>query len=304
MSDAHISRRQLWALVALTLMWGTNWPMMKYSLRELSPLYFRALTMSFGALWLFSFYRMKGVRMWPQGREWRSVATLGLPNVLGWHTMAILGVKELASGRAAILGFTMPIWTVLLGVLFFKEKLTRRIGLAVLAVALAIGLLTFNELTALAGKPLGIVWMEGAALSWAAGTLLMRRAHLTIPMETLTVWMLILASVCLWLFAAVLEPWPTWQFSAPMWGSLAYGALINYGFAQIIWFGLARHLPPATSAMSIMAIPLIGTASATLIVGEVPGWQDAAAMLCVMAAIAAVLLPSRSKSTTTASSPD
>ncbi|NCP82624.1 MAG: EamA family transporter [Comamonadaceae bacterium CG_4_9_14_0_8_um_filter_57_21] len=285
-------------------MWGTNWPMMKYSLRELSPLYFRALTMSFGALWLFSFYRMKGVRMWPQGREWRSVATLGLPNVLGWHTMAILGVKELASGRAAILGFTMPIWTVLLGVLFFKEKLTRRIGLAVLAVALAIGLLTFNELTALAGKPLGIVWMEGAALSWAAGTLLMRRAHLTIPMETLTVWMLILASVCLWLFAAVLEPWPTWQFSAPMWGSLAYGALINYGFAQIIWFGLARHLPPATSAMSIMAIPLIGTASATLIVGEVPGWQDAAAMLCVMAAIAAVLLPSRSKSTTTASSPD
>jgi len=303
-SGAHISRRQLWALVALTLMWGTNWPMMKYSLRELSPLYFRALTMSFGALWLFSFYRMKGVRMWPQGREWRSVATLGLPNVLGWHTMAILGVKELASGRAAILGFTMPIWTVLLGVLFFKEKLTRRIGLAVLAVALAIGLLTFNELTALAGKPLGIVWMEGAALSWAAGTLLMRRAHLTIPMETLTVWMLILASVCLWLFAAVLEPWPTWQFSAPMWGSLAYGALINYGFAQIIWFGLARHLPPATSAMSIMAIPLIGTASATLIVGEVPGWQDAAAMLCVMAAIAAVLLPSRSKSTTTASSPD
>ena len=304
MNGAHISRRQLWALVALTLMWGTNWPMMKYSLRELSPLYFRALTMSFGALWLFSFYRMKGVRMWPQGREWRSVATLGLPNVLGWHTMAILGVKELASGRAAILGFTMPIWTVLLGVLFFKEKLTRRIGLAVLAVALAIGLLTFNELTALAGKPLGIVWMEGAALSWAAGTLLMRRAHLTIPMETLTVWMLILASVCLWLFAAVLEPWPTWQFSAPMWGSLAYGALINYGFAQIIWFGLARHLPPATSAMSIMAIPLIGTASATLIVGEVPGWQDAAAMLCVMAAIAAVLLPSRSKSTTTASSPD
>jgi len=134
--------------------------------------------------------------------------------------------------------------------------------------------------------------------------LLMRRAHLTIPMETLTVWMLILASVCLWLFAAALAPWPAWQFSAPMWGSLAYGALINYGFAQIIWFGLARHLPPATSAMSIMAIPLIGTASATLIVGEVPGWQDAAAMLCVMAAIAAVLLPSRSKSTTTASSPD
>ena len=288
-----ISRKQVWALVALTLMWGINWPMMKYSLRELSPLYFRALTMSFGALWLYSFYRFKVVRMMPHGAEWRSVVTLGLPNVLGWHTLAILGVKELASGRAAILGFTMPIWTVLLGVLVFKEKLTKRIGLAVLAVALAIGLLTFNELTALTGKPLGIVWMELAALSWAAGTLMMRRAHLSMPMETLTVWMLILASACLWLLAAVTEPWPAWEFSGPMWGSLVYGALINYGFAQIIWFGMARHLPPATSAMSVMAIPLVGTLSATLIVGEVPHWQDFVAVLCVMAAIAAVLMPPR-----------
>jgi drug/metabolite transporter (DMT)-like permease len=286
-----ISRKQLWSLVALTLMWGINWPMMKYSLRELSPLYFRALTMSCGAFWLYGFYRLKGIRMWPQASEWRTVVTLGLPNVLGWHTLAILGVKELASGRAAILGFTMPIWTVLLGIVVFKEKLTKRIGLAVLAVALAIGLLTFNELTAITGKPLGIVWMELAALSWAAGTLMMRRAHLTMPVETLTVWMLILASICLWGLAALLEPWPAWQFSGPMWGSLVYGALINYGFAQIIWFGLARHLPPATSAMSIMAIPLVGTLSATLIVGEVPHWQDYVAVLCVMAAIAAVLMP-------------
>jgi len=299
LSAHHITRRQLWALVALTLMWGTNWPMMKYSLRELSPLYFRAFTMSLGALWLYSYYRVRGVRMLPQGVEWRSVMTLGLPNVLGWHTMAILGVKELASGRAAILGFTMPIWTVLLGVLFFGERLTHRVALAAVAVALAIGLLTFNELTALAGRPLGIMWMEGAALSWAFGTLLMRRAHLTVPMEALTVWMLILASICLWVFAAVLEPWPSWQFTTPMWGSLAYGALINYGFAQIIWFGLARHLPAATSAMSIMAIPLIGTASATLIVGETPGWQDFTAMLCVMGAIAAVLLPPRKRATST-----
>lgn len=69
--------------------------------------------------------------------------------------------------------------------------------------------------------------------------------------------------------------------------------LINYGFAQIIWFSLARNLPPATSAMSVMAIPLIGTLSATFIVGEVPHWQDYAAVALVMSAIAAVLLPAR-----------
>ena len=292
-----IRRRQLLALVAITLMWGFNWPMMKYSLREMSPLYFRALTMTAGATWLFVFYRVRGVRMLPQGDEWGTVVKLGLPNMLGWHTAAILGVKELASGRAAILGFTMPIWTVLIGTLFLGEKLTARIAVAVVAVAAAIGLLISHEVVTLSGRPAGILWMELAALLWAIGTILMRRTRITLPVEALTVWMMVLTCLCLWTFAFAMEPWPSWQFSGAMWGSLAYGAFINYGFSQIIWFGMARDLPPATSAMSIMAVPLIGTLGATVIVGEWPHWEDYVAMVFVMAAIAAVLLPKRQTGT-------
>ena len=293
-----INQRQLLALIALTLMWGINWPMMKFSLRELSPMYFRALTMTAGALFLYSWYRARGLRMLPQGAEWKSVVGIGIPNMLGWHTVSILGVKELASGRAAILGFTMPIWTVLIGALFLGERLTRRTVFAAIAVAVAIVLLTSSEFTALSGRPLGVLWMEIAAVSWAIGTLMMRRARLTLPIETLTVWMMILTSACLWLIALASEPWPSWAFSGAMWASLAYGAFINYGFAQTLWAGLARHLPPATSAMSVMAIPLVGTLSATLIVGEWPHWQDYLAIVFVMLAIAAVLLPPRHRRTT------
>lgn len=292
-----ISRRQLLSVLVLTLMWGVNWPMMKISLGEISPMYFRAITMSCGALWLFAYYRARGLRMLPEGREWRSVVMLGLPNMLGWHTVSILGVKELASGRAAILGFTMPIWTVLISVWFLGERLTRRVAFAAIAVGLAITLLVSQEFTALAGRPLGIVWMEIAAVLWAIGTLMMRRSRLTLPLETLTVWMMILTSLCLWIIAFVSEPWPQWHFSALMWFSLGYGVVFNYGFAQIIWAGLARNLPPSTSAMSIMAVPMVGTLAATLIIGERPLWQDYVAMLFVMAAIAAVLTPTRTQST-------
>ena len=62
------------------------------------------------------------------------------------------------------------------------------------------------------------------------------------------------------------------------------------GIAQVVWFGLARTLPPTASAFSIMAVPLVGTASAIAIVGEVPGWQDWAAALFVVLAIASALL--------------
>lgn len=291
-----LSRKQLLALVVLTLMWGVNWPVMKLSLRELSPLYFRAFTMTLGAAWLYVFFRARGVRMQPEPHEWGTVAKLALPNMLGWHALSIFGVQELSSGRAAVLGFTMPVWTVLLGAAFFGQRLSRRTLAATVLVLAAIGLLLAHELRHLAGRPLGVVWMELAALSWALGTLMMRRAHVTLPTEALVVWMMLLTSATLWLLAALFEPWPSWSFSLPMWVSLAYGVLINYGLAQVIWFGLARDLPPATSAMSVMAIPLIGTLSATVIVGEWPYWQDGVAVALVMAAIAAVLLPARTAS--------
>ena len=163
------SRAQLVALVALTLVWGLNWPLMKFSLRELSPLYFRAVTMTGGALMLLGWYRLRGVPMrLPRDTFW-PVVGLALPNIFGWHLFSILGVQELASGRAATLGFTMPIWTVLLAALFFGQGLSHRAIVGMASAGAAVALLVAHEVTALAGRPLGVLWMQLAAVSWALG---------------------------------------------------------------------------------------------------------------------------------------
>ena len=293
-----ISRQQLIGLVGITLMWGINWPMMKIALREVSPMYFRGVTMGLGAVWLLFYFRFQGLRLWPANRrEWRDIVLLGIPNMFLWHALSIMGVMSLPSGRASILGFTMPVWTVVIGVMFMGAQFTPRIIAAVIATLAAIGLLISHEFTALQGQPMGILWMELGALSWAIGTLWMRRISFTMPVQSLTVWMMLISSPLILLVAAGTETWPTWELSPLAWGSLAYAVLINYGFAQIIWFGMARDLPASTSAMSIMAVPVVGTLSASLLIGELPHWQDYAAMVCVVLAIAAVLLPPRAVAT-------
>lgn len=285
--------RNLVALALLTLMWGVNWPVMKLGLREMSPLYFRALTMSGGLLLLMLWYRLSGhtLRL-PAGTLGR-VALLAAPNILGWHALSIFGVQALASGRAAILGFTMPIWTVLIGVLFFREKMTRQLWLATGCAAGAVVLLLWHELATMSGRPAGMGWMLSAAVSWALGTLLLKRLGSPVPTEALTVWMIGLAVPVFWLLAFTLEPLPAWHFSPQMWGVLAYSSAINYGVAQIIWFSIARSLPPTASALSIMFIPVIGLGSAILLAGEVPYGEDFAAVVLIIIALAATLLVPR-----------
>jgi len=285
-----LNARQLTGLVLLTLMWGLNWPMMKLGLREWSPLWFRAVTMAGGALVLMAYYRRQGIPLLPRGFEqWRSVIVLGLPNVMGWHGLSIIGVAHLPAGRAAILGFTMPVFTVLLAVLFYGERFTARLALAVTAVLIAIALLLWNEVHALAGSPVGIAWMQAAAFCWALGTVWMQRARLTLAPETLVIWMLGLSSLALGGVAAVLEPAPQWHFTGMTWAVLLWSMLLNYGAAQVIWFAMARTLPASTSAMSVTAVPIVGILSSILI-GEWPSWQDGLAILCVVVAISAVLL--------------
>lgn len=56
----------------------------------------------------------------PTSRFWPLIK-LAVPNVLIWNMMIILGVRMLPSGRAAILGYTMPIWAVLASCLVYRE---------------------------------------------------------------------------------------------------------------------------------------------------------------------------------------
>lgn len=282
-----ITRRHAGLLVALTLMWGLNWPMMKYTLRAVEPLTFRALTMGGGVLVLAAWLGLRGQPLALPRAALRPVALLTLPNIVGWHLGSIIGLTQLGAGRAAILAFTMPVWTMLLGALLFAQPLARRAWAASTFALAAVALLAAQELTALAGRPLGVLWLQGAAASWALGTLLMRRIQVPLTSEALTLWMMALGTLVFAALALAFEPAPQpGAWGAGTWVALAWGIVVNFGIAQMLWFALARELPPQASTFSLMSVPLVGVVTSALTLGEVPRDTDWAAALCIALAIA------------------
>lgn len=280
-------------LVLLTLCWGLNWPIMKLGATSFPPLTFRTISM-WGGLpliaavlwWLRLPWRI-------ERRDWRELLWLTVTNMLVWHVVAILAVGVLSSGRAAILGYTMPIFSVLWGLACFGQRLTARHWLGVGAAALGVALLLWNEFGRMAGQPLGALGMLAAAACWALGTQQLRRTRIEAPILAIAFWMTVLTTVAMTLLCVVFEH-DRWQRpGAPVTMAIAYNAVLIFGFAQPAWFFLARTLPPIASTLSVMMIPVLGTFAGAWWLGEVLQWQDWAAMGLMMVAIATVLWPAR-----------
>jgi len=261
--------------------------------RDFPPLSFRTISMIGGlpVLWLAA--RVQGASLAIPKGKLGEIVRLAVPNMLLWHVFMILGVKLLSSGRAAILGYTMPVWAVLCGLVFFGERPTRA---AWTGIACALGgalLLLSSEFAALAGNPLGTVFALIAAAGWGYGTVAMKRSNLAMPTISLTFWMLALTSAAMAVACFVLER-EAWHVpdSGTAW-AIVYNAVIIFGFAHVVWFQLARTLPPIASSLSVMMIPVLGVFSGAWMLGETPHWQDYVAMGLILAAMSTVLLKPR-----------
>lgn len=286
--------RKDWILLALlTICWGINWPIMKMAVQDFPPVLFRTLCIS-GAipvLWLVA--RMQGISLKISRDDPGTIFTLAIPNMIIWNTFMIIGVKMLSSGRAAILGYTMPVWAVLSGLIFFRDRISR-LGWCGIGFALSGALLLLSsEFATLAGQPMGSVVMLVAAASWGYGTVLMKRTQIKIPTITLTFWMLVLTAICMAVVSSLVE-YRYWRLPTPGEATaIAYNAIMIFGFGQVTWFTLARKLPPLASSLSVMMIPVLGVFSGAWILHETPHWQDYVAMLLILAAMGTVLLKPR-----------
>lgn len=281
-------------IAAVSVLWGLNWPAMKLAVGELSPWTFRVACVLIASGGLMLVGRLWGERLLPRRDEWVPLAGVSLFSVTAWHLFSAFGLTHIEGGRAAVVAYSMPAWAALFSALFLHERLGPR-QLAALALGMA-GVAVLTGPDVLAGSPLGPLLMTGAAISWAAGIILLKRRDWSIGIVPHTGWQLIIGGVPIILAWLVLEPDP--DLSRLTWRGLlgaGYAATVALIFCFTAYNKIVTMLPATVAALSTLAIPVVGLVSSALLLGEPLGLREVVALLLVAGSIGLVLRPRRAE---------
>ena len=290
----HLPARLWWLLGALTFAWGFNWTAMKLALAEVPPWTFRSLCLGLGSAVLFAALRLGGQRLaWPHG-QWRRLWLLALLNISGWNMLVAFGLTMIASGRASILAYTMPVLSIPLSVWLLDERLTRAKLIGLLLGLAGLALLIGESFAAIGAAPLGTLLVLGAAASWALGAVLQKKYPVTLPAAPYTAWIMLLGGVPIFIGAALLEDLRALGHIGPRaFLGTAYNVLIAFAFAHWAWIKLATSVSVTVFSLSIMVVPAVAVVSGIVFLGERPSVAELSALALVLVSLATVLMPAR-----------
>jgi drug/metabolite transporter (DMT)-like permease len=293
-SADHLPARLWWLLGALTLAWGFNWTAMKLALAEVPPWTFRSLCLGLGSAVLFIVLRLSGQSIpWPRG-QWRRLWLLALLNITGWNILVAFGLTMIASGRASILGYTMPALAIPLSVWLLGERLTATKAIGLLFGLAGLALLIGEGYAAIGAAPLGTLLVLGAAACWALGAVLQKKYPVAMPAGPYTAWILLLGGLPIFAGALLLEdPRSALHMGLGAFAGTAYNVFISFAFANWAWIKLATAVSVTVFSLSILIIPVVAVLSGMLFLGERPSVTELAALALVLASLATVLIPAR-----------
>jgi drug/metabolite transporter (DMT)-like permease len=261
-----MTRRGWWLFLAISLLWGLPYLLIKVAVAELDPVLLVFLRAGIAAVVLLPVALANGAlkAMLPR---WRAVVLLAGVEIVGPFLLIAYGEQHITSSLAGILIAADPLFIALLALKFdASERATRRglVGLCVglVGVATLLGLSPGGDALA----PLGGAMILLAALSYAGGALVIKRAFSDIPP---------LGSVAasLSLAALVLLPLATTRLpqappSATAIASLLGLSIVCTAIAFLTYFSLIAEAGATRAALITYVNPVVAVILGVLILGE------------------------------------
>jgi drug/metabolite transporter (DMT)-like permease len=276
-------------LVILTLVWGTSWPLFPMAMREFSVWTFRTISLGCGGVLMLIFARLRGETLTVPRQFWPMMVLTSFCYLMIWNIASAAATLLIPSGQTAVLGFTMPLWSVLISWLFLREPISRRLWCAMLLGGASVLLLIIPARSAYADAPLGFALGLLGGMGWAIGTLLMKRRPVLASPLVVTGWQIVIAAAPIAITALVVgdREWfmPTGQTIAV----IAYITIVPLCIGNLCWFSIVRALPANLAGLSMIMVPVLAMIAGAWVLHEPLGPLQFSAIICSVAALSIVL---------------
>lgn len=284
------------AFVAIYLVWGSTYLAIRYAVETIPPLVTAGIRHTIAGGVLLAWACARGYR--PRREHWIAGIVLGALFFLIGHGSLHWAEQHVASGLAALLIATEPMFILVLGWMSGQQKISRlsALGLAVGVVGVAI--LTRVELSSKDTSLIGMIAVLLGSLSWAAGVVISPKLRLPTDALARTAVPLVCGAVML-LAAAGL----TGEFHALHWSAISLKSIL--GLAFLIFFGsivaftaymwLLQRCPPTLVATHTYANPVVAVLLGWLLAGEA---LTARVLLASVAILGAIVLIRRGERAT------
>lgn len=288
-THAHMSAAEWLMLVILSVLWGGSFFFVKIALVEVPPLSLVLARVALAAIALAVFLAATGRDVPTAAPFWRACFGMGLLNNLVPFSLFAWGQTEIASGLAAILNATTPLFTVLVAhVLTSEEKITR-LKLAGVAVGLG-GVIAMIGPGAVAGIDRALL-AEIACLTAAvfyafSGVYGRRFRHLGVsPAQTAFGQLTASSIMMLPLVALVDRPWTLLWPSSTSLAAIVALALISTALAYVIFYRILASAGATNIMLVTFLIPVSAIMLGAVVLGERLQWSHFAGMGLIAAGL-------------------
>lgn len=153
------------ALLALYVIWGSTYLAIRDAVATIPPFYMGGIRFLIAGSVLYALLRLRGVPN-PAPHQWRGSVIVGVLLLTLGNGMVGLGERSVASGLAAVLIGSVPIWAALFAGIWGNWPGRLEIGGLVIGFA---GIIVLNTGSGLRGTPAAGLLILAAA-SWALGS--------------------------------------------------------------------------------------------------------------------------------------
>jgi drug/metabolite transporter (DMT)-like permease len=279
-------------LVTLALIWGGAFLFINVAVHHVPPLTYvwLRLTIAAAAMWLF--LKVRGERLGLPREVWGSILLLALLNNALPFTLFGWGQTHIASGLAAILNATTPIWGVIVAHLLTRDERMnpRKVGGVLLGfggVATMIGPTLLANIGTDAVAQLACIT---ASLSYALAAVWARRfKRLGLsPMSVTTGQLTAGAAMMLPLALLVDRPWTQPFPPLTAWGAIVALALACTAIGYVLYFRLIDSAGATNALLVTLLVPPVAILLGAVFLGETLAPQDFAGLSLIALGLAAI----------------